>query len=133
MRKINFDLSNTPTPHYLTSLKMSEDNCHFQGEVSFPSTDETISTRNHVNSAHYEFASWNVAHVWKLETGCKKILAEEIHKKFFILTRPDEELTLTASMEYLNREKTRGSYITEFFNKNNQLVAKIEVIFVAKW
>jgi hypothetical protein len=135
--KINAEqaLEGKPTPHYLTGeVEVSKDKHTLRGTVIFPSSDETISSRGHVNVAHEAFAIWNGAHVLATFLGLENPRATRIVDSAFTREiRPDESVDLEIQVPRDIRKMgiSRGM-LRAIFSQGGIPSSEFKVEYVAK-
>jgi len=135
--KINAEeaLKGKPTPHYLIGeVEISKDLHTLRGAVLFPSTDETISSRGHVNVAHEAFAIWNAAHILSDLLGVKDTRATRIvDSRFTREIKPDEVVDLEVQIPRDVRKMgvSRGM-IRATFSQGGLPASEFNVEYVAK-
>jgi len=126
-------LAEKPVPHYLTGEAIvSNDKLSLEATAIFPSSDQSIGQRGHVNVAHYLFGAWNAAHVLAEINGFEDTLSIDGSWKAHKISKPDQPMKLNFEIiDPVVKGRTVRGVLKAVYSVGGDVYAEFNSSFVA--
>ncbi|MBP7899011.1 hypothetical protein KAZ92_03650 [Candidatus Gracilibacteria bacterium] len=126
------DFTGIPKPHYLVRANVSEDNMLLVGKALFPSIDETLADRDHVNTTHLHHAAWNAGHLLRKRFNEGEFLFSHTATYSFGIAHTDTEISIELEIVNVSETRKHGTFMTKFFNPDGKLLTILICEFIIK-